>query len=116
MDAFAQRLTLLRENKNLKKKELATILNVSSACISQYESGDTMPSPILLILIAQYFEVSVDFLLANEPAEWDLDLSGSFAGKTTYYELLDNCRRLSPKARLALLSVLDALREDSSKE
>lgn len=116
MDSFAQRLTLLRENKNLKKKELAAILNVSSACISQYENEDTMPSPELLVQIARYFDVSIDFLLANDSTELKLDLRDTFCKQTTYFELLNACKKLSPNARSALLSVIDALQDNSPNE
>ena len=116
MDSFADRLTLLRENKNMKKKELAAILNVSSACISQYENADTMPSPEILVQIARYFGVSVDFLLAYDSVEPPLDLKETFCDSTTYYDLLLLCNSLSPKARLALTSVIEALQDNSTKE
>lgn len=116
MASFAQRLTLLRENKNLKKKDLAAILNVSSACISQYENESSMPSPDILVRIAQYFEVSVDFLIANDSAELKLDLRDSFCGRVTFYDLLNTCNRLPPKRRQALLAVIDALQETTCEE
>lgn len=116
MDSFAQRLTLLRENRSLKKKELASILNVSSACISQYENGDTMPSPELLIQIAQYFGVTVDFLLAIDITQTALDLRETFCQQLSYYDLLNACSKLSPKARCALLTVIDALQDHSPNE
>lgn len=116
MDSFAQRLTLLRENKNLKKKDLAAILNVSSACISQYENESSMPSPDILVRIAQYFNVSVDFLIANDTAELKLDLRDQFCEQVTFYDLLNTCNQLPPKSRKALLSVIDALQEITCKE
>ena len=66
MAAFAQRLTSLRESKDLKKKELAEILNVSSSSISQYESGTNMPGYDILCRLSEYFDVSIDFLLDDE--------------------------------------------------
>lgn len=113
MDSFAQRLTLLRENRNLKKKDLAAILNVSSACISQYENADTMPSPELLIQIAQYFGVTVDFLLAIDTIESRLDLRDTFCQQLTNYDFLQACSELSPKAKQALLAVVEALQDNS---
>ena len=112
MASFAQRLTLLRESKDLKKKELAHILNVSAACISQYESGAYMPGHDILTRIAQYFGVSVDFLLANESESFDL--SQSFYDDTTYLDLIRACSQIPIKNRGAFLAVTNALKSQSN--
>lgn len=115
MASFAQRLTLLRESRDLKKKDLAAILNVSAACISQYESGTTMPGHDILSRIAQYFDVSVDFLIANENGDSKFQLSDLFCDDTTYLELLTACSKVPEKSRYALLTIIDALQETSNK-
>lgn len=107
MVSFAQRLTLLRESKDLKKKDLARILNVSAACISQYENGTYMPGHDILTRIAQYFGVSVDFLLANEKEGFDL--SESFSENMTYMDLVNACSQIPERKRNALLAVIKAL-------
>ena len=107
MVSFAQRLTLLRESKDLKKKDLARILNVSAACISQYEKGIYMPGHDILTRIAQYFGVSVDFLLANENDSFDL--SESFFENMTYMDLVNACSQIPERKRNALLVVIKAL-------
>lgn len=112
MNSFAQRLTYLRENKNLKQKELASILNVSPACISQYESERIMPSHETLLQIAQYFDVSVDFLIAGNSSVLPFNLSDNFCNDTTYFSLLLACHRIPPKDRSALLTILNALQDN----
>lgn len=112
MASFAQRLTLLRESKDLKKKDLANILNVSAACISQYESGAYMPGHDILTRIAQYFGVSIDFLLAAESENFDL--SESFYNDTTYLDLLKACSQIPHKNRSAFLAITDALKSQSN--
>lgn len=107
MVSFAQRLTFLRESKDLKKKELAQILNVSAACISQYENGTHMPGHDILTRMAQYFGVSVDFLLANEQDSFDL--SRTFCGKTTYLDLVKACHQIPADKRAAVLGLIKAL-------
>ena len=114
MASFAQRLTLLRERQNLKKKELADILNVSAACISQYESGSNMPGYDILLQMSQLFGVTVDFLMANDPADMQLDLCDSFCGDITYSGLLEACYHVPSKNREALLAVIHSLQDTTS--
>lgn len=111
MASFAQRLTLLRESKDLKKKDLAKILNVSAACISQYESGVNMPGHDILTRLAQYFGVSVDFLLANEQDGSRFDLGQHFYENITYLDVLNVCRQIPAKKRPALLAIVEALKQ-----
>ena len=109
MDLFAQRLTFLRENKGLKKKELADILNVSAPCITQYENGSSMPGFDILYRMSQYFSVSIDYLIGNDDAAFCLD--NSFFEKTTYLDLIKACSQVPDKNRCALLTVIHALQE-----
>ena len=61
---FAERLKLLREDINLNQSELAKILNISRQSVSNYENGARFPNDEKLILrIARFFGVSVDYLL-----------------------------------------------------
>ena len=111
MDSFAERLTLLRESKDLKKKELASILNVSAACISQYESGSIMPGYDILSRMSDYFGVSVDFLIGADRATAKLGLGEVYTGNTTYLGLLNACSQIPANKREALLAMVEALRE-----
>ena len=57
------RLKILREEKNLTKTELATLLNVKSQSIGQYERGERDLSTEKLIRFANFFGVTTDYLL-----------------------------------------------------
>lgn len=59
------RLREIRKSKHLTMKELATFLNVSEGAISQYENGKRCPDYTMLIKIADYFDVSLDYLLGR---------------------------------------------------
>ena len=108
MDGFARRLTQLRENKDLSKRELSKILHVSDSCISQYENGSSMPGYDTLLSISQYFGVSIDYLLGNNKDSVFL-LDAEFCDAVNYYTLLSRCSKLSPQKRQALLAVINAL-------
>lgn len=60
---FKEKLKMLRKEKNLGQTELARALGVSKGTISLWENGLREPNMSSLIRIAQYFDVSVDFLV-----------------------------------------------------
>lgn len=53
----------LREEKGLKQRELAEILNCSQRVYSNYECGDLDIPTEVLIRLAKYYSTSVDYLL-----------------------------------------------------
>lgn len=57
------RLKEIRKSKGISQLKLAMDLNTSQNTISRYETGDREPGINELIKIADYFDVSVDYLL-----------------------------------------------------
>ncbi len=60
---FGDRLKELRISKNLSQEELSNILNVRKSSISNWETGKATPTFDMLTKIAQYFGVTIDYLL-----------------------------------------------------
>lgn len=58
-----KKLRLLREANNLTQKQMANILNVTQKTVSTYENGLTEPDISTMIKIADFFDVSLDYLL-----------------------------------------------------
>ena len=71
----------LRTKNKLSAKELSRILNISESSISLYESGKRTPSISLIIKIADYFNVSTDFLLgvSDKQQEYDKIMGKDFS-------------------------------------
>ena len=65
-----KKLENLRESNDLKKTELAEILNLQRVSYGRYESGDREPSHDMLKKIANHFGVTTDYLLDNENIEY----------------------------------------------
>ncbi len=65
MDDFPGRLRRLRERNRLKQYRLSELCGLSSDMVRKYESGDVKPSVEALKAIADYFDVSTDFLLGR---------------------------------------------------
>lgn len=65
MSVLGNNIRFLREENNLTQVALADILNVGNVAVSQYESGTRVPSDEVKIKIADFFNVSLDFLLGR---------------------------------------------------
>lgn len=57
------RLKEIRKSKGITQLKMAMDLNTNQNTISRYETGEREPSLLELIKIADYFNVSVDYLL-----------------------------------------------------
>ena len=53
----------IREDRDIRQKEIAKYLNVSQNTYSQYETGVISLTAEILIKLADYYNVSVDYLL-----------------------------------------------------
>ncbi|MCF6095633.1 helix-turn-helix domain-containing protein [Thermovorax subterraneus] len=61
---FGERLQELRKEKGISRKELARALQLSYSAIAKYETNVRKPDQETLKKIADYFDVTVDYLLA----------------------------------------------------
>ena len=59
------RLKELRKKKGISQLRLATDLNTTQNTISRYETGEREPGIGELIKLADYFHVSVDYLIGR---------------------------------------------------
>lgn len=62
---FGDRLKSLRKSSGYTQKELGEKLNVSGRVIGYYESNERFPDKDTLTDIADFFKVSVDYLLGR---------------------------------------------------
>lgn len=69
MKSLGSNIRYLRESNHLSQRELSEKLNVGTSTLSQYENNIRVPSDEIKIKIADYFNVTVDYLLgrANNP-------------------------------------------------
>lgn len=86
---FIDNLKQLRWENNLTQKELAEKVGISKSSIGFYENGDRIPDINTLSAIADYFNVSTDFLL----------------GRTDIKTLDFNVREISEQTGLSELAV-----------
>lgn len=63
---LGERLQKLRKERGLSQKEVANILEISPAVISNYESSGRTPSVEVLLSLAKLYRCSTDYLLGFE--------------------------------------------------
>lgn len=62
---FARILREMRKERGLTQRELSNKTGLSPQCISAFESGVNNPTGSSLVLLAEFFNVSVDYLLGR---------------------------------------------------
>lgn len=62
---FGTRLKTLRIENNLRQQDLAEIINVHRATIGKYETNERFPDRETLGKIADFFQVSIDYLFGR---------------------------------------------------
>lgn len=65
---FKYRLRNLRIEKNLTGEQLANAIGVKKTTISTWENGKAFPEIGTLIKLANYFDVSIDYILGRNNA------------------------------------------------
>lgn len=106
------KLAELRKTKGLSQIELAKILNVNQNTISRWEKGDREPNPEMLKTIANYFQVSVDYLLENEASN-NKKIPKDLKKILEEEEVTLNGRMVSEEEKEQMLRVLEALYWDA---
>jgi transcriptional regulator with XRE-family HTH domain len=59
------RIAALRRNRNLTQDDMSTTLGISRAALSHYEKGRREPDYDTLITIADFFKVSLDYIMGR---------------------------------------------------
>lgn len=62
---FFNRLRELREDNDLLQKDIAEILNCTQVCYSRYELGKRDIPTDVLVELADYYSVSIDYILGQ---------------------------------------------------
>lgn len=95
MTEIYKRLKQLRIEHNLTQTEVATALNVTTQAVSKWESQTTLPDISQLVPLADFYGVTVDYLLGHNPDSAAEEISG-------YLETCDNSLNTRNKEEWAL--------------
>lgn len=62
---LADQFKKIRIEKGFTQKQIADGLGIAEQAYQRYEYGRTMPSALILIALADYFDVSLDYLVGR---------------------------------------------------
>ena len=94
----------LKEKNHVKDSDVAKATKIGKSTFSDWKSGRSIPKPEKLEKIADYFHVSLDYLMRDLD---DKNSAGIVSGITSEEaEYLDLLRSATPEAREFVYSVL----------
>lgn len=62
-------LKIIRKQKKYNQLKVAMDLSISREALSHYETGKRSPDISMLVLLSNYFNVSIDFLITGKEFE-----------------------------------------------
>ena len=98
MTNFGEILMQLRQEKHLSQAELGNVIFVSGGTISNYEKGVHYPDVEKLVALAEYFGVSIDYLLGRSRSR----LSPDVFDQTTVGDVVQALQHFSPTRKRAI--------------
>lgn len=63
---IGEKIANLRKKRGMSQSQLAKELNIGTSTLGMYETGKRSPNPEMLNKLADFFHVSVDYLLGRE--------------------------------------------------
>ena len=107
MSKFPERLKALRQKKAVSQTELSKQLHYGYTAVANYESGRNEPSFDVHIKIADYFGVTIDYLLGKE------SYSVRFDSMTPEEcELVENYRMLDEEVKIRVSDMVKSIAEN----
>jgi len=111
-ECFARRLRELRAVEGLTQKELSKRLNISRSCLANYELCTRRPDDDIIRSVAEYFSVTVGYLLGKKEAFYsigdDTDKELDYSDIISVDGMLD-VSKLSAVGKIALIEFYNYL-------
>ncbi len=96
---FADRVKYLRQSRELNQVQFAQKMGVTKQSVSNWENDNIMPSVEMLEKIADFFNVTADYLLGREDCHYSgvqcLDVTGLTPAQIEHIrQIVDDLRLL----------------------
>ncbi len=101
----------LRLEKKLSQEKIAEDLEISQPLIAKWESHQSTPSPEMLDYIADYFNVSVDYLIGRSKYR-NLEAENSELDNVLFSKAKD----LTDEEKKTIINVINAIKKEVDKE
>jgi len=94
MTTIGDKIAELRKQKGLTQEKLADIIGVSAQSVSKWENSATMPDIMLLPMIADIFDVTIDSLFGKTAVKKSDVVSVDEIPNAAYYNLLETMQKV----------------------
>ena len=95
MTVFGERLKELRTEKKMSQKQLSIVLNYSQSVICDWENSKVEPTATAIVTVAEYFNVSTDFLLGQKDFLYQNNIKATWNNSKSLF--IATYRRVSPR-------------------
>ncbi|BAH07571.1 helix-turn-helix domain-containing protein [Clostridium kluyveri] len=126
---LSDRLKKLRNEKNLLQKEIAKKLKITTSAYGFYEQGKRTPDTEILNKIAEFYNVSIDYLLGRTNIRDSADkITNSLNSNPELSEFWNSLRNredlqllfkqtkdLSPKNINQIIRIIKAIKDDEGR-
>lgn len=107
----------LREDNDLKQKEVANYLNVSQQTYSNYENGHREIPVWVVTSLAKLYKVSTDYLLgADFNYLGNTNVKNQYLKDITMHDVVYDMQKLKPAGRRELVNFLQYLKDNEKRE
>jgi transcriptional regulator with XRE-family HTH domain len=130
MSTIGDRIKQLRTENNLTQEEFGKIFSIVKSTVSMYESNKSTPDDELKKKIANYFNVTLDWLMGNtdvrNPADEITDAVSDDPELAEFWNelkdredlklLFKQTKKLSPKTIRQVMRIIKAIEDEESGE
>ena len=111
------RLKELREERNLTQNDVATAICTTRTNIGRWEKGENEPSAYFVVRLADFFEVSTDYLLGREDDFGNVSIQNVAPILSAEEQhLLDTFRKLNTKNRIHVSTYAEVRLEEQTEK
>ncbi len=100
-------LRTLRENHGISQQKLADAIGLTQQSINKYENHKIEPDIATLMLIADFFHTSVDYLIGHTEAQAESEGVPVYRLNADEVKLVNQYRQLSLKEKDSIHLVMD---------
>lgn len=110
---FSKKLYALRKKNGLSQEELANKLNVTRQTISKWELGESAPEMEKLVMLGDYFNISLDELVLgkvpNEQNDSDNNSQDKMVARILDEKVLTESNKRKAKKGLKIIGIILAV-------
>lgn len=112
---FSDKLKELRNNAHISQSTLAKALFVSQQAVAKWEIGTASPNPEMIKKIAEYFDVSIDYLLGRAEQQKEPATNTDDELDDNIKSFIEQIRTMSKEDLELLNSIMDYVRSKRDK-